>query len=624
MKLTFHATGNNHMENPRIDRAIAAALGDPKHGLRLQEVVGAYENDAIVITDVEAVTGPHIVYVNEAFERMTGYSAAEVLGRAPRFMQGPATSREATAMIRSALAAWKPITVELVNYSRAGHQFWVELTIVPVANDAGWLTHWIAIQRNVSARRAAQAAASHAAFVETQDANLSREIGERTSIAARLEFTSSHDALTGLCNRSYFMEQIAKACARVRPGDDASFALLYLDLDRFKVVNYNLGHVVGDALLQQIAERFNATLQNRCLLARLGGDEFAVFLESSNGRAHAIELARNLLEALRRPIAVGAAPIAINASIGIVTGMLGSVTSEEMLRDADVAMYRAKKSGSGGFAVFDETMHSEALSTYRLHHDLRRAIASDEFVVYYQPLVRLTTGETIGFEALVRWRHPERGIVAPAEFVAVAEEIGAIVPIGESVLRQACAAWQHWPPSEFGGEPLKVSVNVSSVQLLDSGFAKMLTAIAREFALPPSVLQIEVTESVLIGDAVRTRAMLEEIRAAGISVALDDFGTGYSSLSYLELFPIDVIKVDRSFVSRLASGRRNVNVLKTIAELAMTLEMEIVAEGIETGDELDILLALGFKSGQGYLFAKPMPENTVVHWLAAAADRKRA
>ncbi len=564
----------------------------PLDGLRLLEAVSVASADAIVVTDAAPYSegGPKIVYVNPAFERMTGYAAADVVGSEPRFLQGPSTSAETRARLHAAIAGGESVRAEVLNYTRDGREFWADLSIVPIRDESGSITNWCSIQRDVTERR---------------------------------KLVYDRDDLTGLHGRAFFNGRLAEAFVRAKSAVGARFAVLYLDLDRFKLVNDSLGHRVGDKLLRAVAARLRACTAAGDVLARMGGDEFAVLVEQIPDGASALDLAQRILEMLREPIEIGVLSIVTNCSIGVVSGASSEASPENVLRDADIAMYRAKKLGGDTYALFDETMHREALATFRLHRDLGQAIAHDEFVVHYQPLVALSTGKTFGFEALVRWMHPRRGMVSPLEFVDVAEEMGAIVPIGKAVLRKACAAWVSWREAFPDAPPLKLNVNVSSVQLRDANFIDTLEEAIADFGLPPQTLQIEVTESVLIGDAKRTRAMLETIRASGITVAIDDFGTGYSSLAYLERFPIDVIKVDRSFVSRITAGQRNIEILRTIADLARTLGIDILAEGVETQVERAVLLGIGFKTAQGYAFAKPMGEDSVVGWLRATDFGRR-
>ncbi len=586
--------------------------------LRLLECVAVYANDAILITEAEPVTddGPRIVYVNAAFERMTGFTMAEVAGKTPRILHGPLTSPDARRRIHKALVAWEPVQVELLNYDRDGRTFWVELSIVPVANDEGRFTHWISIQRDVTMRRA-EMLADHSVFVERQSANLSHAIAERKRIAERLQYADSHDELTGLYNRSHFVWAIGEAQTRVSDGGRNGFGVIYFDLDRFKLVNDSSGHAVGDSLLVELTRRVRACLGPYDLLARMGGDEFAVLVEPLAERKDLARIATFVLDALREPVEVDDLSIVTTGSAGIVTNDSRYVTADDILRNADIAMYRAKRAGGDRFVLFDEEMHREALASFRLHRDLRRAIENDEFVVHFQPIVRLETGKAFAFEALVRWEHPDRVLVPPLEFIGAAEEMGAIVPIGAAVIRKACSVWRELCDAdpEFGD--MGLSLNVSAVQLRDAAFYDTLISAIDTNGLQPSNVQIELTESVLLGEPKRTVDLLERIRSSGVTIAIDDFGTGYSALSYLERFPIDVLKIDRSFISRMSLGARNLDIVKAIADLANILNIGTCAEGIETETERQQLLSIGLRSGQGYLFARPMHAASVSNWAAA-------
>ena len=408
-----------------------------------------------------------------------------------------------------------------------------------------------------------------------------------------------HDALTGLPNRALFLDRLEHALARATRGG-TGVAVLFLDLDRFKTVNDSLGHAAGDQLLCTVAERIAGCMRAADTAARLGGDEFAVLLEDLISTHEAVRVAERIIEALAAPIEVAGREVYIGASIGVASGRHGA---EDLLRHADVAMYRAKAQGKGRYAMFEEGMQAEVMERLELEADLQRAIDRGELEVFYQPIITLASGALAGHEALLRWRHPTRGLIAPGAFIPVAEETGLIGPIGEIVLREACrqaAAWSH------AGE-LSMNVNLSGRQLEDPGLLETVTAVLRETGLAPGRLVLEITETVLMHDTEATIRRLRALRAIGVRLAVDDFGTGYSSLRYLNRFPLDVLKMAKPFVDGLGDQSEDPALARAIVELGASLGLQIVAEGIEHSAQLAQLRRLGCPLGQGYWFARPMP-----------------
>jgi diguanylate cyclase (GGDEF)-like protein/PAS domain S-box-containing protein len=412
-----------------------------------------------------------------------------------------------------------------------------------------------------------------------------------------------HDVLTGLPNRSLLVDRLGIALRRTaRSG--GSVGVLFMDLDGFKVVNDSLGHAVGDRLLDAVARRLEGCLRPSDTVARLGGDEFTVLLEDLRDAAEARAVAERVHDALREAFVLDGRPVFTTASVGIAVGATGA-TPESLLRDADTAMYRAKSRGRARCEVFDPTMHTTALARLQLETDLRGAVERDEFELAYQPLVSLVDGRISGFEALVRWRHPERGMLQPSEFVSVAEETGLIVPLGRWVLREACRQMRDW--NRRYGAALSVNVNLSPRQFIDGGLAREVAAALRDTELPAGFLKLEITEGLLMGDAGPVASTLDELKALGVELCIDDFGTGYSSLSYLHRFPIDTLKIDRSFVSRLSADGGSDQIVRTILVLAQTLNMRAVAEGVETVEQAERLRAMGCEFAQGFRFSRPIP-----------------
>ncbi len=430
-----------------------------------------------------------------------------------------------------------------------------------------------------------------------------RSAEERLALQARLEHDALHDALTGLANRALFLNRLEHAWKRTKREPGFRFAVLYLDLDRFKVINDTFGHEIGDQLLVGIGKRLPTCLRPTDTVARLGGDEFAVLLENFANAAETLAIAGRIQAELQKPFKIDVHEIYATASIGIADGVVEGQLPEQYVRDADVAMYAAKSRGTP-FERFDGGMHSPALARMRMETELRAAIEREQFFVVYQPIVDLRTTRIEGFEALVRWRHPSRGVVGPDEFISLAEETRLILPLTLFVIREAsrqAAAWRQRYP---GVGPL-LGVNLSPLLLTRPGMASEILAVLAETGLLPADLAVEVTESAVMAQPQVASAMLGELRACGVQVFVDDFGTGYSSLAYLTTLPVDRLKIDRSFVAAMNDPNR-LRVVRTIASLAHDLGKSLVAEGVETPAQLEALRAMGCEFAQGWLFSRPM------------------
>jgi diguanylate cyclase (GGDEF)-like protein/PAS domain S-box-containing protein len=433
-----------------------------------------------------------------------------------------------------------------------------------------------------------------------------QDITDRKRAEEQLLHDAFHDALTGLPNRALFMDHVKMAIQRSRRSGDRLFAALFLDLDRFKIINDSLGHMVGDQLLVGIAHRLEACLRPGDTVARLGGDEFTILLEDLASTEDAIDVARRVQEAVTQPFNIGGHEVFTTASIGIALSNTGYERAEDLLRDADTAMYRAKMEGKKRHVVFDKAMHDRAMELLQLETDLRRAITRKEFFLNYQPIVCLETGRVSSLEALVRWRHPERGIVGPGDFIPVAEETGLILPLGQWVLNEACRQMREWQRQGVADESVTVSVNLSGRQFSQPDLIEQISLALRESGLKSANLKLEITESMVMENFDTATDMLTQLRILGVQLAIDDFGTGYSSLSYLHRFPIDTLKIDRSFVTQMTDNSENAEIVRTIVTLARSLDMAVVAEGVETVDQLRQLGELGCDYGQGYLFSRPI------------------
>lgn len=426
------------------------------------------------------------------------------------------------------------------------------------------------------------------------------------------------DILTGLPNRAFFLARLDALNRRSKEAG-ATFAILMLDLDRFKNVNDSLGHGAGDVLLRQVAERLKSALRTTDVLARLGGDEFAVIQQGCRDeRGSATELASRIAKLLSEPFLLPGHRVEIGTSIGIAVAPEHGSDQEQLLKKADLALYRSKSAGRNCFTVYDEAMSAELEARNTLEGDLRDAIALCQLEVHYQPFVDAGSGARRGFEALVRWRHPTRGLIAPDQFIALAEESGLIVPLGEFVLRRACSDAASWPAD------LSVAVNLSPIQFKEAELFEMISAALADSGLPPSRLEIEITESVLLERGVENHAFMQRLKSIGIELALDDFGTGYSSLSYLTAFPFDKIKIDKSFIRNLTHQPRSSAIISAIVTLARGLDMSVTAEGVETDEEFERLKALGVNYAQGYLFGRPQPISQIDFDASARRSRRDA
>ncbi len=446
---------------------------------------------------------------------------------------------------------------------------------------------------------------------------LQRDISERKRAEEQLLHNTLHDELTGLPNQALFMDRLQLAVERAKRRQDYLFAVLFLDLDRFKLVNDSLGHIVGNQLLIAISRRLEIVMRSVDTVARFGGDEFTILLEDIEDINATIQVAERIQKELALPFKLNEYEVFTSASIGITLSSTGYEQPGHLLRDADIAMYRAKTLGKARYEVFDTTMHNHAVVLLQLETDLRRAIKKKEFRLHYQPIVSLVTGRIIGFEALVRWQHPERGLVFPIEFIPVAEETGMIVSIGKWVLHEACRQMQIWHAQFPTTPPLIVSVNLSGKQLTQPNLIKQINQVLQETGFDPGSLKLEITESVIIDNTESATAMLLQLRALNIELQMDDFGTGYSSLSYLHRLPLNTLKIDRSFISNIGENGENLVIVQAIVTLAHNLKMDVTAEGIETVEKLDQLRLLQCDRGQGYFFSKPLDSRRVEELLAS-------
>ena len=542
-------------------------------------------SDAIVTVTQAGV----IELFNRGAERIFSYAAAEVIGQ-PFGLLMPDRLPGVRDTIAHYLATPSELAVhgrrlELAARRKGGEEFPIELSVTAI--QAGAATLFTSIIRDITERKAFEDQLAHQA---------------------------SHDPLTNLPNRALFTDRLSHALARAARRQGI-VAVLFLDLDGFKVVNDSLGHDIGDHLLIAVAERLGGCLRPEDSVARLGGDEFTVLLEDLGDARDAARVAERIIAALRAPFAIGGREVVISASIGIAHGAGDREQAIDLWRNADIAMYRAKQAGKGGYEVFDRRMGHQAVERLALEADLRRAIERGEFRLVYQPKVELATGRIVGVEALARWLHPERGVVPPAAFIPLAEETGLILPLGQWVLAEACRQARAWQRAFPGAESLMMSVNLSIRQFQHPALVADVARVLAETGLEPGRLVLEITESVVTDDALATIATLRRLKELGVQLAIDDFGTGYSSLSYLKSFPVDILKIDKSFIngSEEAGG---LAILSAVIGLARALGLTVVAEGVEKAEQLAQLRALEAELGQGYYFSKPLAADAIGELLA--------
>ncbi len=533
---------------------------------------------------IASLEGKHLL-VNPAFCKMLGYSEAELTALSFQDITYPED-------LNLDLEHYHQLLAGKINYfhlekryvHKAGHVIWTEVSISLVRDQEQRPLYDIALIQNISDRKKAEQQIIHNAL---------------------------HDPLTDLPNRTLLMERIELAIKRCKRLPNQCYALLFLDLDRFKIINDSLGHLVGDQLLKSIAQKLKVHLREVDLVARLGGDEFVILLEDITGFDQVVPITERILRDCQTPFDLDGYEMSISTSIGVVLGTPHYVQASELLRDADIAMYKAKSQGGNNYRIFDAQMHIQALNRLTLETELRQALKRQEFTVYYQPIMDLLSDRLVGFEALIRWYHPERGLVSPAVFMAIAEETGLIVPMDRWILQTACQQLVQWQSRNLVPYPLKISVNLSAQDLRRPKLLQDIDQILQETNLEGSSLVLEITESMLIENIDQTIELLGQLKERNIQVSIDDFGTGYSSLNYLHRLPADNLKIDRNFVCQMQQDNRNYQVVNTIITLSNQLGLAVVAEGIETVQQLQWLQELGCEFGQGYYFSKPLPVEEI-------------
>ena len=522
--------------------------------------------------------------VNRALCRIVGYSEEELLEKTFQDITHPDDLEADLGHVRRMLAGEiETYQLEKRYLHKEGSVVWGLLSVSLVRDEGGEPLYFVA---------------------QIQD------ITERKMLEEQLEHRAFHDHLTDLPNRYLFVDRLGQALRRTRRRKGRRVAVLFVDLDRFKVINDSLGHEAGDILLVLVSERLRRCSRPEDTLARFGGDEFVVLLQDIEDPSEAVKVAGRITEELKRPFVVEGRELFVRASLGVAVGDADTPSPEGLLRDADTAMYRAKHEGSD-CRMFDPAMYEWALKRMELEHDLRRAVEGEELVVHYQPIVNLQSGEAWGVEALVRWEHPERGLLSPMEFVPMAEESGLVVPLGERVLEEACRRATLWQEMHLHPRPLVVSVNLSARQLRRSDLARTVEKVLRETGLDARSLSLDITETVYVETLEENTATLDELRRMGVRVSIDDFGMGYSSLSYLKRLPADALKIDKSFVAGLGEDIEDTAIVRMVIDLAHTFGMEVVAEGVESWAQAELLREMGCDMAQGFCFCEPVPTERI-------------
>lgn len=537
--------------------------------------------EAILITDAQN----RIVTANAAFTRLTGYAVEEVLGQDPKILSSGNTPKEVYLQMWQSLSERDAWEGELWDRRKTGEVYPKWLSINVIRDQHGQITNYIGNFNDISERKASEEKFLRLAY---------------------------HDALTNLPNRLNLherLEQTISLCKR----DGHKFALMLIDLDRFKIINDTLGHHVGDLLLIEVARRLTTSVRESDIVARLGGDEFVVVITSLNSASDAAEVAGKIVETVSAPYMIAGNDLRTSPSIGICLFPDDADEISMMLKSGDVAMYHAKAKGRGNYQFFTEGMNQAVMQRQSLEADLRTALERGQFVLHYQPQLDLDSGKLTGVEALMRWRHPVRGLVSPMEFIPVAEEMGLIVQLGSWVLREACMQLKRW--QQEGLTNVRMSVNLSALQFLDKDLAEHIKSTLEETGLGPEYLDLEVTESMSMSSPGDTIAIMKILAEHGMSLSIDDFGTGYSSLAYLKLFPIHTLKIDRSFVTDIEIDTNDADICDVTVLLAHKMGLNVVAEGVETEAQLKFLLSIGCNRIQGFLISKPLPAEEVVDFF---------
>ncbi len=543
--------------------------------------------EGIMITD----TNGQIQSVNPAFSLITGYSAKDVIGIAPGILKSDRHDGVFFDSLWQALLQHGQWEGEIWNKRKNGEVYPQWLTLTAIMDNEGKPSQYVGLFNDITAQK------------ENEE---------------RIRYQAYHDALTGLPNRLLFNDRLLLALAQARRLDE-QVAIMFIDLDRFKNINDSLGHSVGDQLLQGMAKRLEQCTRDEDTVARMGGDEFTVMLPRIKHLSDVDQVARKALEGLSQPLRVEGHELVVTASIGISLYPGDGEQAEVLMKNADSAMYRAKDQGKNKYQFYSADMNASAMEQLTLETQLRHALEHKEFCLHYQPQVDITSGQLIGFEALVRWQHPQQGLVLPGKFITILEESGLIVPVGEWILNQSCQQNVVW--RKTGLIPVRIAVNFSSHQFREAAIDQLVTKVLAESGLSADGLEVEITEGVLMDDVQQSSETLRRLRAMGVAIAIDDFGTGYSSLSYLKEFPVDMLKIDQSFVRDITCNPQDMEIVTSIITMAHGLDLGVIAEGVETQEQLQLLRELGCDQIQGYFTGRPLTAKQATELLEKSASQ---
>jgi diguanylate cyclase (GGDEF)-like protein/PAS domain S-box-containing protein len=571
---------------------------DVTESKRREEQLGYQAHLLENVQDAVMATDEHFTLRawNKGAEQMFGWRADEVLGRKVHEVVRSAHSEEQLDQVLRELSESGQQHTDAVKYHKDGSPIYAEELTIALRGEQGEISGYLSIMRDLTERKESE--------------RLRRS-------EARLRYQAFHDLLTGLANRHLFLEHLEQALRRTGRTRGRKVAVLFMDLDNFKVINDSLGHQVGDVLLTAVSERLQGCLRPQDTLARFGGDEFTVLLEEVANPNEAVRVAERILETFRSPFVLDGREVVVTVSIGIALGTASTKNSEELLRDADTAMYRAKAQGTLKYEFFDRGMYERTLVRRNVVNDLWRALENDEFEVHYQPIVNLGTDEVWGVEALVRWQHPEKGLLHPSQFVPLAERNGLIVPLGKLAMEDACKLAKELQRSRPRLRPLVAGVNYSARQLEHPDSTHAVEELLRRIGLQAGLLHLDITETAYISAAAAHESNLDKLKGLGVGISIDDFGMGYSSLSYLKRLPADTLKVDKSFVAGLGEDVRDTAIVQMVIDLAHTFGMEAVAEGVERKKQAEQLKEMGCDMAQGYYFARPLPPEELSEFLLA-------
>lgn len=529
------------------------------------------------------------IYVTPSCESLLGYQPDDLIGQSLAHFLYECERPQILQQISSISAlnhSLPPLVYRM--QKKTGDYIWLETLIQPILNQEGVIVH---LQ------------------------STSRDVSDRIKMEQQLKYDALHDSLTGLKNRTFLMNRLDEVLKENQFTTEPSLAILFLDLDHFKLINDTLGHLIGDQLLKLIANKLLECVRQNDLVARLGGDEFVILLEKINRADEVIYIASRILNTLATSFMLNQREIFVTTSIGIVIENKTYYKAEDLIRDADLALYQAKSKGRGCYAIFESEMYQSVLQRVNLENDLRKAIFNQELMLYYQPIITLETLKLVGFEALIRWNHPTQGLISPAQFIPLAEESGLIIFLGQWVLEEACQQLQKWQGKYSLAQTLKISINLSVQQLQDSQLLEKLQQVIQKTKIDGSSLILEITESMLVKNIQKTDELLSRIQSQGILISIDDFGTGYSSLSYLHRLPVNAFKIDRSFINQIQKEDETYTIVETIITLSKLLGLKVVAEGVETLQQLNWLRYHQCDFGQGFLFSKPVPSEQAEYLL---------